>query len=405
MSSLHELSDTICPWPWTTIHVGILSDLSHCCEQHSLPTSVRETSLQDFWNSNLAKEVRATMLAGKWHKSCQVCYRRELNGVRSKRQLALNRAVGKSWHGYSPTEIFDIIKQGTHVNTPIKQIDIRFGTTCNLACRMCGPISSSMWSQIVEENEQAFKDGEWNSPIYQAKESIESQSSRWWQQKKFLSSLIEACGGLHELNITGGEPTLIPELIDVLKQLNKDCVVQLTTNGTLFNQKLYNELSKFKETWFILSIDGIGDTYNYIRHPGDWKIVNSNVNKFKDYVKEIHVETATTIFNILDLTNIWTWCNENNLDILLPNWVSDPGWTSVYAIPQIVKNKALEKISTFNEDKNIDITHNAVTTLMNTKFSENYFNTFKKNYKVQDKIYSKQLKDYIPELHNLIKEI
>ena len=173
----------------------------------------------------------------------------------------------------------------------------------------------------------------------------------------------------------------------------------------MFNQKLYNELSKFKETWFILSIDGIGDTYNYIRHPGDWKIVNSNVNKFKDYVKEIHVETATTIFNILDLTNIWTWCNENNLDILLPNWVSDPGWTSVYAIPQIVKNKALEKISTFNEDKNIDITHNAVTTLMNTKFSENYFNTFKKNYKVQDKIYSKQLKDYIPELHNLIKEI
>jgi len=405
MSSLHELSDTICPWPWTTIHVGILSDLSHCCEQHSLPTSVRETSLQDFWNSNLAKEVRATMLAGKWHKSCQVCHKRELNGIRSKRQMALKRAVEKSWHGYSPTEIFDIVKQGTHVNTPIKQIDLRLGTTCNLACRMCSPISSSMWSQIVEENKQAFKDGEWNSPIYQAKESIESQSSRWWQQKKFLSSLIEACGGLHELNITGGEPTLIPELIDVLKQLNKDCVVQLTTNGTLFNQKLYNELSKFKETWFILSIDGIGDTYNYIRHPGDWKIVNSNVNKFKDYVKEIHVETATTIFNILDLTNIWTWCNENNLDILLPNWVSDPGWTSVYAIPQIVKNKALEKISTFNEDKNIDITHNAVTTLMNTKFSENYFNTFKKNYKVQDKIYSKQLKDYIPELHNLIKEI
>ena len=405
MSSLHELSDTICPWPWTTIHVGILSDLSHCCEQHSLPTSVRETSLQDFWNSNLAKEVRATMLAGKWHKSCQVCHKRELNGIRSKRQMALKRAVEKSWHGYSPTEIFDIVKQGTHVNSPIKQIDLRLGTTCNLACRMCSPISSSMWSQIVEENEQAFKDGEWNSPIYQAKESIESQSSRWWQQKKFLSSLIEACGGLHELNITGGEPTLIPELIDVLKQLNKDCVVQLTTNGTLFNQKLYNELSKFKETWFILSIDGIGDTYNYIRHPGDWKIVNSNVNKFKDYVKEIHVETATTIFNILDLTNIWTWCNENNLDILLPNWVSDPGWTSVYAIPQIVKNKALEKISTFNEDKNIDITHNAVTTLMNTKFSENYFNTFKKNYKVQDKIYSKQLKDYIPELHNLIKEI
>lgn len=405
MSSLHELSDTICPWPWTTIHVGILSDLSHCCEQQGLPTSVRETSLQDFWNSDLAKEVRATMLAGKWHKSCQVCYKRELNGIRSKRQLALKKAVEKSWHGYSHTELFNIVKQGTHVDTPIKQIDIRLGTTCNLACRMCSPISSSMWSQIVEENKQAFKDVKWNSPIHQAKESIESQSSRWWQQKKFLSSLIEACGGLHELNITGGEPTLIPELIDVLKQLNKDCVVQLTTNGTLFNQKLYNELSKFKETWFVLSIDGVGDTYNYIRHPGDWKIVNSNINKFKDYVKEIHVETATTIFNILDLTNIWTWCNENNLDILLPNWVSVPEWTGIYAIPRSVKNNALEKILKFKKEHCSDACTNAMTALVNAKFNEEYFNTFKKNYKVQDKIYNKQLKDYIPELHNLIKGI
>ena len=141
------------------------------------------------------------------------------------------------------------------------------------------------------------------------------QKSRWWQQKKFLTSLIEACGGLHELNITGGEPTLIPELIDVLKQINKDCIVQLTTNGTLFNEKLYNELSKFKKTWFVLSIDGIGDTYNYIRHPGNWNTVNSNVAKFKDYVEEIHVETATTIFNIFDITNIWEWAYKNKLDL------------------------------------------------------------------------------------------
>ena len=405
MPSLHDLSKTICPWPWTTVHVGIESTLSHCCEQRGLPVSVKDTSIQSFWNSKHAKEVRATMLTGKWHRSCEICHKRELNGVRSKRQMSLNRAVETSWHGYSPIEIFNIVTQGTHVDAPIKQIDIRFGSTCNLACRMCGPISSSMWSQIVEENQQAFKDANWNSPIHQSKESIMSQSSRWWQQKKFLSSLIEACGGLYELNITGGEPMLIPELVDVLKQLNKDCVVQITTNGTLFNKKVYNELSKFKETWFVLSIDGIGDTYNYIRHPGDWNVVNSNVNKFKDYVEEIHVETATTIFNILDITNIWTWCNDNNLDILLPNWVSEPEWTGLYAIPQTVKNNALEKILIYNKEHENNVSINAVTALMNAKFNEEYFNTFKTHYKVQDTVYNKHLKDYIPELHNLIKEI
>ena len=83
--------------------------------------------------------------------------------------------------------IFDIVKQGTHVNTPIKQIDLRLGTTCNLACRMCSPISSSMWSQIVEENEQAFKDGEWNQYRVLAKGS----RIQTWINGEMIEDLID----------------------------------------------------------------------------------------------------------------------------------------------------------------------------------------------------------------------
>tara|TARA_Y100000782_G_scaffold111757_1_gene140585 strand:- start:518 stop:1321 length:804 start_codon:yes stop_codon:yes gene_type:complete len=266
---------------------------------------------------------------------------------------------------------------------------------------MCGPWSSSMWAQIVDENRDEFINVGWDEPLSQSKMSIQFQKSRWWQQKKFLNSLIDACGGLHELNITGGEPTLIPELIDVLKQINKDCIVQLTTNGTLFNEKLYNELSKFKKTWFVLSIDGIGDTYNYIRHPGDWNTVNSNVTKFKDYVNEIHVETATTIFNILDITNIWEWAYKNKLDLLSPNYVSEPQWTSVYAIPENVKSVAINKVNKVgNEFK--ELKENFTSSILSINFDPENFEEFKINYKLQDNLYNKQLTNYLPELKELL---
>lgn len=401
MSNLKDISPTICPWPWTTIHVATNGFFSQCCEARDLPLSAQDTSLQTSWNSNEMQNVRATMLAGKWHDSCIICKKREKNNIKSKRQMAVYKASSTGWHGYTTEQIKRLILNGTHVTEPVKQIDIRFGTTCNLACRMCGPWSSSMWAQIVDENKEAFEEIGWNEPVPQSKISMTFQKSRWWQQKKFLTSLIDACGGLHELNITGGEPTLIPELVDVLKQINKDCIVQLTTNGTLFNKKLYNELSKFKKTWFVLSVDGIGDTYNYIRHPGDWDTVNSNVTKFKDYVEEIHIDTATTIFNILDITNIWTWAHEKKLDILLPNWVSEPQWTSVYAIPDNVKTVAINKVNRAgNEFK--ELKDNFILSILSTKFDPVFFEEFKINYKLQDKLYNKQLTNYLPELKELL---
>jgi wyosine [tRNA(Phe)-imidazoG37] synthetase (radical SAM superfamily) len=401
MSNLKDISPTICPWPWTTIHVATNSHLSHCCEARDFPISAQDTSLQTFWNSKEIQLVRATMLTGKWHDSCLICKKREKNNIKSKRQMALYKADTSGWHGYTTEQIKKLILKGTRVTEPIKQIDIRFGTTCNLSCRMCGPWSSSMWAQIVDENKEAFEEIGWNDPVYQSKMSIKSQKSRWWQQKKFLNSLIDACGGLHSLNITGGEPTLIPELVDVLKQVNKDCLIQLTTNGTLFNKKLYNELSKFKNTWFVLSIDGVGDTYNYIRHPGDWNTVNSNVPKFKDYVKEISVETATTIFNILDITNIWEWAYKNELDILHPNWVSEPQWTSVYAIPENVKSIAMVKVSKVRKEFE-ELRENFTSAILSAKFDPTFFEEFKINCKLQDKLYNKQLTNYLPELKELL---
>ena len=401
MSNLKDISPTICPWPWTTIHVATNSHLSHCCEARDFPISAQDTSLQDFWNSKEIQNVRATMLTGKWHDSCLICKKREKNNIKSKRQMALYKADTSGWHGYTTEQIKKLILKGTRVTEPIKQIDIRFGTTCNLSCRMCGPWSSSMWAQIVDENKEAFEEIGWNDPVYQSKMSIKSQKSRWWQQKKFLNSLIDACGGLHSLNITGGEPTLIPELVDVLKQVNKDCLIQLTTNGTLFNKKLYNELSKFKNTWFVLSINGVGDTYNYIRHPGDWNTVNSNVPKFKDYVKEISVETATTIFNILDIANIWEWAYKNELDILHPNWVSEPQWTSVYAIPENVKSIAMVKVSKVRKEFE-ELRENFTSAILSAKFDPTFFEEFKINCKLQDKLYNKQLTNYLPELKELL---
>ena len=46
--------------------------------------------------------------------------------------------------------------------------------------------------------------------------------------------------------------------------------LQIFTNLQLFNDRIVKLLEPFRYIDFILSIDGIGDTYEYIRYPGKW---------------------------------------------------------------------------------------------------------------------------------------
>jgi MoaA/NifB/PqqE/SkfB family radical SAM enzyme len=92
----------------------------------------------------------------------------------------------------------------------------------------------------------------------------------------FKSLINEAkCLGLKEVCITGGgEPSLHPDFIDMLKFCKrKGLRVVLTTNLTM---KRSLEAWKFVDE-YRCSIDGVGATYERIRRGSRWEVVYQNI--------------------------------------------------------------------------------------------------------------------------------
>ena len=57
-------------------------------------------------------------------------------------------------------------------------------------------------------------------------------------------------------------------------------VLQFTTNFTNFN-KTFDILEKFKRSSVTASLDGTGNTYEYIRSPAKWESIKKNILKYK----------------------------------------------------------------------------------------------------------------------------
>lgn len=79
--------------------------------------------------------------------------------------------------------------------------------------------------------------------------------------------------GIFQCVISGGEPTLLgDDLIEIMEILHKhDVKFIFITNGLLLNEELIKKLSKFKYTWFQVSIDGSRpELHNYVRGIECW---------------------------------------------------------------------------------------------------------------------------------------
>ena len=112
-------------------------------------------------------------------KVCEVCYRQEDAGIESSRQK--------------------FVKKYTEVNYNLEPMtvltaDIKFNNTCNLACRMCSSLSSSLINSVTEKYSQQdlIHNVLLKTPKYKEDEKLE-----------YCKELIK--NGLKELKTTGGE--------------------------------------------------------------------------------------------------------------------------------------------------------------------------------------------------------
>ncbi len=214
---------------------------------------------------------------------CNVCVEYEKIGARSMRQAAdLMIAANSEWG------------DPTHV-------EIQLDSTCNAACIMCGPNLSSLWRQELGWQKNVdFQPMDFD-PIKAICQQIDIQKIR-------------------SINFVGGEPMLSRSDIEILESINCPELVTLiyVTNGSIYPPEQKQHLwQRFKKVRIVISLDGVGSRYNYIRYPLQWSKVNENLKLMQDKLPSV-------IFGVIYTANILNFYYFDEFD----HWFRNAGLTA-----------------------------------------------------------------------------
>jgi hypothetical protein len=292
---------TFCPLPWNSINIRNNGDIRICCNANSYtanrgivrhdngtPYNASRDNLQDSRNSELSREVRATMLRGEWHPECERCRQEEKNGVLSRRQMEYN-----DWD-LTPELAEELTAADGSIKTedfPLEFFDIRYGNFCNLKCRMCGPTDSHTWfDDFVKLNDGKAEYKDTHEKIVltkNAKGRWETDQYDWFKgSNMYWTNFEDYTQNAKKLYIVGGEPLIIEEHVDSLERLihngsAANMQIEYNTNLTNVTPRMLELWKHFKEIRIGASIDACNEIFDYQRAPAKWEHVYENLKKIE----------------------------------------------------------------------------------------------------------------------------
>lgn len=293
-----EIPENFCVVPWTSIWARVEGYMGPCnCSSTFYRSAdgeylrLNQSLLSEGFHSPTAHELRRNMLAGIQDPGCAQCWRAEARGQKSKRMFENENFAA---------EALSILGGSYEARQPVN-FDLSPGNACNLKCRICGPDPSSSWEKEARDLQMP---------------GIVAAEEKGWaiRNKKFWAELESWLPEARKLNFTGGEPFLSLQHYALLEKSVEDGSsahqeLYYNSNGTIFPSRLRDLFPRFKRVQILLSLDDLGERFEYQRHGARWQAVLENFNEFRKLPK---VETgicvtvsALNIYYLLDILDFW----------------------------------------------------------------------------------------------------
>lgn len=379
-----------CKVPWMSIALSANGNIKPCCIYKGGEFNLdKGDTLDSAWKG--MDELRQKFINGEKPDSCTQCWEREATIGHSRRTWYDDKI--KNW----PDKY--------ELNPPmqLRHMDLNFGNTCNLKCRMCGAWGSTAW--FKEEEKLMAVDPEFKRSRGPKQPTIIPAS--YWKSKKDMFQYLE------RIDFKGGEPMMQPGMFDFLEYLVEwgfapNITIAYTTNGTKTPKRLKELWPKFKRVKLIVSVEGgTGKIYEYIRG-GDLQTLQAlreNIQWFDQFDNLIgSFNSAIQIYNIFDLNNLLEWfrdtVNASDKWHRDPNTfkfdclVADPAYLNINIMPDALKQKAIDII----DQKNYKSLNIIRTGLTKSSYNEKQWNLFIKFTKELDKMRNTDIREVVPEL-------
>lgn len=366
-------SNTICYHPWSGISITAQGYIKPCGKYKNNISSNLETYQQSLELTQLKKD----MLENKRPDGCSRCWRDEDSGIISKRQM--------DWKYFYNETKPDL--------NHYKVMAISFGNSCNLACRICNSYSSSTW--ITEAKKMK------NEKV----KFLNFPHTRYYQDKVFMSKILESCNHVEHIHLPGGEPFIAGvkehlEFLDRLIQKNSSNItLHYITNGTQkISNDFYDRWKHFKHLDIQFSIDGTEKVFEYGRYPAKWNEVYGNLKDFQlNHPNfQISISNAVSVLNIWNLQEYIHWCKKENLPEPYLGLVTTPYYYSIQVLPNKVKEEITKRL-----------TYPSLKPIIEDMWSKNSTDIFQQTMqyvKVLDRHRNQNFPNTFPELFSLLED-
>ncbi len=123
--------------------------------------------------------------------------------------------------------------------------------------------------------------------------------------------------GLQELHLTGGEPTLSPQLEDIVRHASGLGVrTRLITNGTLLDRARLEGLWQAGLRSIMVSVDGLASTHDAMRgQPGAWRRAMGTVSHAVDLGFTTRVSSVAFSTNLHEIPQLMVVAAQREVDV------------------------------------------------------------------------------------------
>ena len=374
------MSEKFCFSPWHHMNINNKGTIKPCCV--FLDSKSPEPGENIFeWYKTAYNDVKQE---GIIHPGCLPC----------KKSEDLNMPSRREWRG----------SLGEGEADEITYLDMSFGNTCNLKCRMCESRNSTKW---IKDEQELVKQGF----------DLERQIIKKYEMPdERLDQIVEYLNNLKSkdftLEIKGGEPFVTDQFLKFIDRLSDEfkekTELVIFSNGTGISDYYIEKLKPFKSIKCNLSIEATGQLYNYIRG-GDKHSMDNAVDFMTKMFKSLPnlkpgVSVTTTMYNIFDLPNLlaemknyMNW-PDHDYSRAFSSFSYYPTYQDPAHLPDATKRKLILKYSKEPSFRQI------VKYLKNRKRDSSKWKKFKEFTESLDELRNENLFDVAPEFRKIWHE-
>lgn len=263
---------TVCPLPWSGFYLDPTGEIRNCSISKAILGNINDTPIEEILNSIQNHKIKEGMLSKIKVPECNNCWTFESTESNSNGISGSNRTHFKT---KLSAKIIKIVEEPTSFS--LRQVDLRWRNTCNLACVYCGSDLSSTWAKELNEN-------------------ITVNEDALAKFKEYVFSNIEQ---LEYVYLCGGEPLLMKEnieFISLIKEKNPNIYIRVNTNLTNINSPIYKELLECSNVHWIISVESTAEYFEFIRFGAKWP---AWINNLKQLAVDIKNTKHKITFNMV----------------------------------------------------------------------------------------------------------